>query len=106
MMIRRLAAPALLLLAGYYAIFGGGYSVLDLNRIHHEIAERQIERDDLRAETLALEARAEALETDPRALERIARERFGMIRDGEVLYRFAGSGEGDSQTVDRGGIPR
>ena len=27
--------------------------------------------------------------TDPAVLERLAREHFGMIREGEVLYRFA-----------------
>jgi hypothetical protein len=28
------------------------------------------------------------LESDDAAIERIARERFGMIREGEILYRF------------------
>ena len=105
-MIRRLAVPFFLLVAAYYAIFGGGYSILDLNRIHDEIAERQVELEALSVETAGLEARADALETDPRALERIARERFGMIRDGEVLYRFTGAGEWELEEVDRGGVPR
>ena len=37
----------------------------------------------------SLHARADSLLTDSVTLERIAREQFGMIKDGETLYRFA-----------------
>ena len=33
-------------------------------------------------------AQALKLERDPATIERVARERFGMIREGETLYRF------------------
>jgi hypothetical protein len=36
-----------------------------------------------------LEARRDSLMNDSATIERIARERFGMIRNGERLYRFA-----------------
>jgi len=36
----------------------------------------------------SLQRRARALETDPAAQERAAREQFGMIRKGELLYRL------------------
>lgn len=88
-MIRKLAIPALFLLAGYYAVFGGGYSIFDLNRIHDRIEVADRERNALTEQNAALEIRVQDLEDDPRTVERIARERFGMIRDGEVLYRFA-----------------
>jgi cell division protein FtsB len=42
----------------------------------------------LRAELDSLARVARALETDPDAQERAAREGFGMIRDGEILYRI------------------
>jgi cell division protein FtsB len=42
----------------------------------------------LRAELDSLARIARALETDPAAQERAAREGFGMIRDGEILYRI------------------
>jgi cell division protein FtsB len=32
---------------------------------------------------------ADSLQNDPPTLERVARERFGMIKEGETLYRFA-----------------
>ena len=36
----------------------------------------------------SLERAAVAIERDPRTQERVARERFGMLRKGEFLYRL------------------
>ncbi len=41
----------------------------------------------LEAEIDSLTAWAAALESDSATQERVARERFGMIRNGEILYR-------------------
>ncbi len=41
----------------------------------------------LRIELDSLAQLAHDLETNPAVQERVAREQFGMIRDGEVLYR-------------------
>jgi hypothetical protein len=35
---------------------------------------------------------ATAIERDPRMQERVARERFGMLRKGEFLYRLVPTG--------------
>lgn len=87
--LRRLFLPAVFLVAGYFAVFGGEYSLFDLRRIRGEIEEEEEEVARVRARIDSLELRADSLENDPAALERIARERYGMIREGEVLYRFA-----------------
>ena len=44
--------------------------------------------DSLQAEVDSLRKFRKAVETDPRAQERIAREQFGMIRGSEILYLF------------------
>jgi cell division protein FtsB len=87
--LKRLIVPALLALAGYWAVFGGQYSVFDVRRARkaHEdevelLARTQQEIDSLKALT-------DSLQNDPGTLERLARERYGMIKDGETLYRFA-----------------
>jgi cell division protein FtsB len=89
---RRLAAaaPAVLVLgiAGYYAVWGGEYSAFDLRRLDGLQAEEQAALVVAYEEVDSLRAEAARLEKDPAAIERVARERFGMIRDGEVLYRF------------------
>jgi len=85
--IRRLLLPLLLGLAVYYAVFGGEYSLLELRKARKEIKAQELELNLLKSEVEQLRARADSLENDSATLERIARERFGMIREGEILYR-------------------
>ena len=85
---RRLLAGAALALAGYYAVWGGEYTLLDLLRLRRDRTAAQAALADTRREVDSLRARAARLESDPATIERVARERFGMIRDGETLYRF------------------
>jgi cell division protein FtsB len=87
--LTKLLLPAVLLVAAYYAVFGGEHSLLDVRRVRAELAVAAAELDRLRVSNDSLKALADSLETDPAMLERLARERFGLIRDGEVLYRFA-----------------
>jgi cell division protein FtsB len=87
--LSRLVLPGALLLAGYYAVFGGEYSIMEVRRARVERAAEAAEVARLRAENDSLRALVDSLEHDPATLERLARERFGLIRDGEVLYRFA-----------------
>jgi cell division protein FtsB len=97
--VKRLVLPTLLGLAVYYAIFGGEYSLLELRKARREIQAQEAELILLRAEVEQLRARADSLENDPAMLERIARERFGMIKDGEVLYRFAEPQDSAGDTI-------
>jgi cell division protein FtsB len=85
---RRLLAGAVLALAGYYALWGGEYSAFHLLRLKKERREADARLVRTRAEVDSLKTLAGKLETDDAEVERIARERFGMIRDGELLYRF------------------
>ena len=85
---RRLLAGAVLALAGYYALWGGEYSAFHLLRLKKERREAEARLAHTRAQVDSLKALAGKLESDDAAIERIARERFGMIRDGELLYRF------------------
>ncbi len=51
---------------------------------------RQYERDieDLTRKNLELAEEKRKLEEDPVYLERVAREKMGIVRDGEVIYRI------------------
>jgi cell division protein FtsB len=79
---------ALALIAGYFGIFGGEYGVADSLKLRRERAREADRLTILRAQIDSLRARADSLEHDPEALERLARERYGLIKDGERLYRF------------------
>ncbi|HEX6588045.1 MAG TPA: septum formation initiator family protein [Longimicrobiales bacterium] len=84
----RVVLGVVLALALYYALFGGEYSVFELRSLSKRVALEQARLDSLRIEVDSLEARADSLENDSATIERIARERYGMIRPGERLYRF------------------
>ena len=83
----RFIAVVLILGGVAFGLWGGLFSTVDWWKLKQRVeSERQaIER--LEAETDSLAAWAQALESDSATQERVAREVFGMIRDGEMLYR-------------------
>jgi len=85
-----------LLIAVYYAVWGGEYSVFDLHRIDRQKQTESNRIEAARLEVDSLRDLASRLESDPATIEAVARERFGLIRPGEVLYRFV---EVDSSEV-------
>jgi cell division protein FtsB len=87
--VRRLVLPVLLGLAAYYALFGGEYSLFELREARKEVLVQQRELEALRLEVDSLRAWVDSLQSDSATLERLARERFGMVREGEILYRLA-----------------
>lgn len=90
--LRRFAFRGLLVLVwagvGYYLFFGGVYGVLDILKIKQERREAVSRVDSLIAATDSLTQRGDSLASDPLAVERTAREEYGLIRKGEVLVRF------------------
>jgi cell division protein FtsB len=69
------------------AAWGGEYSSADWITIRRQLAEERAKVAALQIEIDSLARLAHDLETNPAVQERVAREQFGMIRDGEVLYR-------------------
>lgn len=93
MKVKKLLLPGLLGLAAYYALFGGEYSYFELKATREAAAREAGELAERRRQIDSLQAWADSLRLDSVTLERLARERFGMIREGEILYRFAESGD-------------
>jgi len=97
----RWAAVAGLIFALYFALQGGEYGTLDLLQLRREEAEEHAKVEQLHRMVDSLSRVATAIEHNPRVQERVARERFGMLKKGEFLYRLvpggaSGSGEQDS----------
>ena len=69
------------------AAWGGEYSTADWITIRRQVADERVHVAALQIEIDSLAKLAHDLETNPVVQERVAREQFGMIRDGEVLYR-------------------
>lgn len=82
------AALAALVFALYFGIQGGEYATTDLLALRRQEAGEWSQVVRLRRVVDSLQREATAIEHDPRVQERVARERFGMIRHGEVLYRL------------------
>ena len=91
MKLRWLLASGLALSAVYFALFGGEYGYFEVRRLEHDRAQEQVQLDRMTEELKQLESRRSALQNDSATLERLAREKYGLIRDGERLYRFVDS---------------
>jgi len=98
---RRLVFPGIVAVALYVAVAGGEHSLIDARRARAELAERHAELRAVRHEIDSLGARIDSLRFHDGALERLARERYGLIRDGEYLYRI--SDGADRETPDEPG---
>jgi cell division protein FtsB len=80
---------AIFLIGGLaFGLFGGEYRAIDWWKLKRQVHEEQMAIEALRIEIDSLRAYAESLETNRQTQERVARERFGMIRDGEIVYRI------------------
>ena len=88
MTLGRWAVVLGLLVALYFALQGGEYGTLDLLQLRKEEAAEQGKVERLTRVVDSLEHAAASIERDPRTQERVARERFGMLRKGEFLYRL------------------
>ena len=71
-----------------FALLAGEYGTFDWLTLRRQVADERAAIAELEIEVDSLDRLARALETDPAAQERAAREGFGMIRDGEILYRI------------------
>ena len=84
----RWAALAALAFLLYFGIQGGEYATTDLLALRRQEASERAQVQRLRLVVDSLQKEAVAIEHDLRTQERVARERFGMIRRAELLYRL------------------
>ncbi len=95
----RWAAVAAIAFAVYFAIQGGEYGTTHLLELNADIAREQEQVGRLKVVVDSLEKEVKAIRTDKRVQERVAREQFGMIKDGEYLFRIVPGDTAD--TADR-----
>ncbi len=97
----------LLLGLAVQAVFGPtGY--LKMNRLEEEIQSLVREKEVLESGNRQVMGEIESLKTDPAAIEKIAREELGLVREGEIKIVTkpdfqespgAGAGENDSTAL-------
>lgn len=72
----------------YYLVLAGEYGAFDIRELETARGEAVRRVDSLQAVVDSLSSRADSLALDTLAIERLARERYGFVREGERLYRF------------------
>ena len=87
-MTKRRLMWLVLLLAAFFALQGGEHSTWSWYRLRQAERGERARIAELERMVDSLTRTARAIEEDPVAQERLARERYGMIRDGEYLYRL------------------
>ncbi|MEJ2239824.1 MAG: septum formation initiator family protein [Gemmatimonadales bacterium] len=80
-----------------FGAFGGEYRSIDYWRLKREVRQEEELIRRLQVEVDSLAALADSLEHDSATVERVARERLGMVREGETLYRVVDSTEGGGE---------
>lgn len=79
-----------LILGGFMVIwfsFIDTYSIWTRIELNQRKAELKEKKQQLKSETETLKNEIENLQTDPFLLERIAREEYGMKKEGETVYK-------------------
>ncbi|MDZ7681337.1 MAG: septum formation initiator family protein [Fodinibius sp.] len=80
-----------LILGGFVVIwftFIDTYSIWTRVELNQRKAELKQKTQELKADTQILKQKIEDLKTDPFLLERIAREEYGMKKEGETVYKI------------------
>ncbi|MEX2145462.1 MAG: septum formation initiator family protein [Candidatus Rokuibacteriota bacterium] len=87
MSLRLAGGIAVLVVAAGLAAFGT-HAILRVSQMKAEMAAQEREIAALRARTEALGKTAERLRNDPAYIEKIAREEYGYVREGETVLKF------------------
>jgi cell division protein FtsB len=69
-------------------LFSGDQGVVTFYRTWRQMQELQIELDNSRKAIDSLTVEIERLKNDTAYIERIAREKYGMARKNEKMYKF------------------
>jgi cell division protein FtsB len=71
-----------------YLFLGGPYGFVKIITLHTRVNKTERKIDSLIAEKVILSKKCEKLRNDQFAIERIAREKLGMVKDGEIVYKI------------------
>ena len=79
----------------------GAHGFIAMRRTQKEIDQVREQIGKLNNENKSLSNQVNSLKTDPKAIERIAREEMGLARPGEIIYKLPDSAKpGDTRKPD------
>jgi cell division protein FtsL len=102
-LLRRYGRPLLGLLVVVMMVHDvfGTHGFLAMRRTQEEIRKVQANLDKLSKENAQLEQEVKDLKTDPRLIEKIARDDLGLARPGEVIIRIPQGQEPAQKSQDQ-----
>src|SRR5258708_20341956 len=68
-----------------HAVFGP-HGLIAMRRTQKEIEQIRVQISKMNEENKSLTERVSSLKTDPKSIERIAREEMGLARPGELIF--------------------
>lgn len=71
-----------------YLVLGGPYGLIKIITLYTKMKNVERETDRLIVEKVLLTKQCENLRNDLFTIEKIAREKLGMIKEGEVVYKI------------------
>jgi cell division protein FtsB len=95
--LRKILGIAILAMA-IHDVFGP-HGFIAMRRTQHEITQLTAQIHQLNAENESLSGEVDALKTDPRLIERIAREDMGLAKPGEVIFKMPVQPDDSSQNA-------
>ncbi len=63
------------------------HGIVQRVKLQNEKAELELKIQQAEGETKRLQAESKALDGDKKAIEKVAREKHGMVREGETVYK-------------------
>jgi cell division protein FtsB len=84
------ATCAVVLILFVIAAVYGDHGLVDLLRMQREQHELEHTAFDLQQQNERLRERIRRLRSDDHYIEKLARERLGLVRKGEIMYRVTG----------------
>jgi cell division protein FtsB len=88
---RRLMVGLVLGLPLLLFVLFGNRGVVQRVRLQAQKSQLEQKIREAEAEAKRLQAESRALEGDRKTIEKVAREKYGMVREGETVYRVARS---------------
>ncbi|PYU13227.1 MAG: hypothetical protein DMG29_12405 [Acidobacteria bacterium] len=79
----------------------GTHGFLAMRRTQKEIERLRREIRQVTAENRELDAHVKALKSDPKLIERIAREELGLAREGELIFKLPAPPTGKSEPAKK-----
>ena len=68
-------------------LFFGNHGIVQRIRLQNQKSELEVKILQAESETKQLQVESKALDGDRKAIEKLAREKHGMIREGETVYK-------------------